>query len=102
MVLVNQGSASASEIVSGALKDYNKATIVGKKTYGKGSVQILEELEDASSIKITVAKWLTPKGENINEEGIAPDIEVDLTVDDYENNKDPQMDKAVELLNEKQ
>ena len=102
VVLVNQGSASASEIVSGALKDYNKATIVGKKTYGKGSVQILEELEDASSIKITVAKWLTPKGENINEEGIAPDIEVDLTVDDYENNKDPQMDKAVELLNEKQ
>lgn len=100
-VLVNEGSASASEIVAGALKDYGKARLVGKKTFGKGSVQTLEELKDGSSIKITVAKWLTPKGYNINEEGIAPDIEVDLTAEDYNNNKDPQMDKAVEILNKK-
>ena len=99
VVLVNQGSASASEIVAGALKDYNKATIVGKKTFGKGSVQTLEQIKDGSSVKITVAKWLTPKGYNINEQGIAPDVEVDLTAEDYNKNKDPQMDKAVEILN---
>ncbi len=98
VVLVNQGSASASEIVSGALKDYKKATIVGKKTYGKGSVQTLEELNDGSSVKITVAKWLTPSGLNINGEGIAPDVEVDLTAEDYDKNQDPQLDKAVEIL----
>ena len=100
-VLVNQGSASASEIVAGALKDYGKATIVGMKTFGKGSVQTLENLRDNSSVKITVAEWLTPKGNNINEQGIAPDIEVDLTTDDYNNNKDPQLDKAVEILTKK-
>ncbi len=101
VVLVNQGSASASEIVSGALKDDGKATIVGMKTFGKGSVQTLEELKDGSSVKITVAKWLTPKGYNINEQGIEPDVKVDLTADDYNKSKDPQMDKAVELLDKK-
>jgi carboxyl-terminal processing protease len=101
VILVNQGSASASEIVSGALKDYGKATIVGKKTFGKGSVQTLEDLTDGSSLKITVAKWLTPKGNNINEQGIMPDVEVDLTAEDYNSNKDPQLEKAVELLNKK-
>jgi len=101
IVLVNQGSASASEIVAGALKDDDKATIVGMKTFGKGSVQTLEDMIDGSSIKITVAKWLTPKGYNINEQGIAPDVEVDLTLEDYNKNKDPQMDKAVEILNKK-
>lgn len=101
VVLVNQGSASASEIVTGALKDYKKATIVGKKTFGKGSVQTLDDLKDGSSVKITVAEWLTPDGYNINEQGIAPDVEVDLTSEDYGKNKDPQMDKAVEILNKK-
>ena len=101
VVLVNQGSASASEIVSGALKDYGKATIVGMKTFGKGSVQTLEEMKDGSSIKITVAKWLTPKGYNINDQGITPDVEIDLTSEDYNKNTDPQMDKAVEILNKK-
>ncbi|NCQ16516.1 hypothetical protein GW814_02605, partial [Candidatus Falkowbacteria bacterium] len=86
---------------SGALKDYGKATIVGEKTFGKGSVQTLENLRDNSSVKITVAEWLTPKGNNINEQGITPDLEVDLTADDYNNNKDPQLDKAVEILTKK-
>ncbi|MBI2459035.1 MAG: S41 family peptidase [Parcubacteria group bacterium] len=101
VVLVNQGSASASEIVAGALKDNGRATIVGMKTFGKGSVQTLEQIKDGSSVKITVAKWLTPKGYNINEQGIAPDVEVDLTLEDYNKNKDPQMDKAVEILSKK-
>lgn len=101
VVLVNQGSASASEIVSGALKDNGKATIVGMKTFGKGSVQTLEEMQDGSSVKITVAKWLTPKGYNINYEGIAPDVEVDLTLEDYNKSIDPQMNKAVEILMKK-
>ncbi len=98
VVLTNQGSASASEIVAGALQDYGKATIVGTRTFGKGSVQTLEEFKDGSSVKITVAKWLTPKGNYINKEGIIPDVEVDLTLEDYEEGRDPQMDKAVELL----
>ena len=99
IVLVNQGSASASEIVSGALQDYGKAIILGKKTFGKGSVQTLNNLKDGSSIKITVAKWLTPKGRSINDEGIEPDEKVDLTIEDYNKNIDPQMDRALEILN---
>lgn len=98
VVLVNQGSASASEIVSGALKDYKLATIVGKQTFGKGSVQVLENLSDGSSLKITVAKWMTPKGDNIGEKGIAPDIDVDLTAKDYEANKDPQLEAGLKVL----
>ncbi|MBA3047558.1 S41 family peptidase [Candidatus Falkowbacteria bacterium] len=98
IVLVNQGSASASEIVAGALQDYGKAKIVGMQTFGKGSVQALQKLKDGSSVKITVAKWLTPKGNCINEEGITPDEEIDLTIEDYEAGNDPQMDRAVEIL----
>lgn len=98
VVLVNIGSASGSEIVAGALQDYQKATIVGEQTFGKGSVQDLKRLKDGSSIKLTVAEWLTPSGRNINEEGIAPDVEVELTKDDYDNDRDPQLDKALELL----
>lgn len=101
VALVNQGSASASEIVSGALKDNGKAVIVGMKTFGKGSVQTLQDMKDGSFVKITVAKWLTPNGNNINQQGIVPDIEVDLPQEDYEKNIDPQMDKAVEILNKK-
>jgi carboxyl-terminal processing protease len=98
IVLVNEGSASASEIVAGALKDYGKGKILGKKTFGKGSVQTVEDFKDGSSVKITVAKWLTPEGSYINEQGITPDEEVDMTAKDYEEGKDPQMDKALEII----
>lgn len=99
VILVNQGSASASEILSGALQDNNMAVILGMTTFGKGSVQTLSNFDDGSSIKVTVAKWLTPSGRSINDEGIKPDVEVDITEEEYNANKDPQMDKAVEILN---
>lgn len=98
VILVNEGSASASEILAGALKDYDKARIVGKKSYGKGSVQNLFPLSDDTSVKITVAKWLTPKGSTIDGIGIKPDVEVDYTEADFKANIDPQLDKAKELL----
>jgi len=97
-VLINEGSASAAEILSGALKDHKLATLVGKKTFGKGLVQGISEMEDGSALKITVAKWLTPNGNNINKDGIAPDVEVDYSMDDFKADKDPQMDKALELV----
>ncbi len=98
IVLVNGGSASASEIVAGALQDYKAATLVGEKTYGKGSVQELISLRNDSEIKITVAKWFTPKGRGIDKTGLEPDIKVERTNADFEADRDPQMDKALELL----
>jgi len=98
VILINEGSASASEILAGALKDIKNSTLVGKKSFGKGSVQQLEELSDGSSLKITIARWLTPKGNSINEKGIEPDIEVELTKEDFENNRDPQLERAIEEL----
>ena len=98
VVLVNEGSASASEIVSGALQDYGLATIIGRKTFGKGSVQTLNKFDDGSSVKITIAKWLTPNGRSINDDGILPDYDVKLSSDDYNANKDPQMEAAIEFL----
>lgn len=98
VILINGGSASASEILAGALRDYNKATIIGKQSYGKGSVQMVKNLTDGSAVKITVAKWLTPKGQNIDEEGIKPDQEVELTYDDFENNRDPQLEEAINFF----
>jgi len=99
VVLVNMGSASASEIVAGALKDYGLATIVGVKTFGKGSVQALQSFKDGSSAKITVAEWLTPNGDSINKEGVTPDEEVEYTLENFKEGKDPQMERALEILN---
>jgi len=98
VVLVNGGSASASEIVSGALQDYGLATILGETTFGKGSVQDLTELSDGSSVKLTIAKWYTPNDRSISQESIVPDVEVELTAEDYNNDLDPQLDKAIEIL----
>jgi carboxyl-terminal processing protease len=98
VVLVDSGSASASEIVAGALQDYDLAKIVGTRTFGKGSVQDFQELEDGSAVKLTVAEWLTPNGRSINHVGITPDIIVEYTLADFEAKVDPQMDAAVELL----
>ncbi|MFA4846267.1 MAG: S41 family peptidase [Patescibacteria group bacterium] len=98
VVLVNGGSASASEIVAGALQDYGYATLVGTKTYGKGSVQDYRELEDGSAVKITTAEWYTPKGRTIHEVGIAPNHEILFTVEDYQAGIDPQHDVALAVI----
>lgn len=101
VVLINEGSASASEILAGALRDDQKIQLIGKKSFGKGSVQELIKLPGNSSVKITVAKWLTPSGDYIMEKGISPDIEVELNEDDFKNDRDPQLDKALEIIKEK-
>jgi carboxyl-terminal processing protease len=98
VVLVNEGSASASEIVAGALQDYQLAKIVGMTTFGKGSVQDYQEFPDKSSIKMTIAEWVTPLERSIDKKGIVPDIEIERTAEDYNANRDPQLDKAIELL----
>src|SRR6056297_1635206 len=98
VVLVNRGSASASEIVAGALQDYEEAVVVGEQTFGKGSVQSLVPLKEGSSLKVTVAEWLTPDGETISEQGVTPEKKVELSLEDYNNNKTPQMDTAIEIL----
>lgn len=97
VVLINGNSASASEITAGALREYGKATLVGQKSYGKGSVQIVLGLPGGSQMKVTEARWYTPKGKNIDKTGIEPDVKVDLSSDDVNNNIDPQMDKAKSL-----
>jgi carboxyl-terminal processing protease len=94
VVLVNGGSASASEIVAGALQDYKAATLVGEKTFGKGTVQKLIALPDGRQLKVTIARWYTPNGKNITAEGISPDKTVKLTTDDINAGRDPQADAA--------
>lgn len=98
VVLINEGSASASEILAGALRDNRGILLIGQKSFGKGSVQELEMLDDDSSLKITVANWLTPKGTLITGEGLEPDILIEMTEEDYEQERDPQLDKAIEVV----
>ncbi len=102
VVLVNGASASASEILSGALKDAHKATLVGRKTFGKGLVQKVVPLPNQTGVNVTIARYLTPNGTDINKLGIKPDIEVGEEFDFFiENKKDVQLEKAKEILNKK-
>lgn len=98
VVLINNGSASASEIVAGALKDYKLATLVGEKSFGKGSVQSKVELADGATLKVTIARWFTPNGKNINKHGIEPDQKVMLP-EDASTDNDPQKQRALEVVN---
>lgn len=106
VVLVNEGSASASEILSGAIRDLDRAKIIGKKTYGKGVVQNVISLPDGDGLKLTTSEYFTPSGKSINKKGIEPDIEVDLPENikgigiDYKDT-DTQLQKAIEIINEK-
>lgn len=100
VILINGGSASASEIVAGALRDNRGIKLIGEKTFGKGTVQEVESLKDGSSLKISVAEWLTPGGHKIEGVGLEPDYAVKLTDSDIEKKFDPQLDKAFEVLRE--
>lgn len=100
VVLINEGSASSSEITAGALQDNGAATLVGEKTYGKGSVQQLIKLKAGGVLKVTIARWYTPNGKNIDKEGIEPDKKVTITEDDVKNGHDPQKAAALDILNQ--
>jgi carboxyl-terminal processing protease len=101
VILVNEGSASAAEILAAALSEYGKATLVGQKTFGKGTVQQLLTLTPDTAIKITIAKWLTPNGVSISSNGVEPQVKVEITEEDKKNNKDTQLEKAIQILNNK-
>ncbi|OHA62341.1 MAG: hypothetical protein A2556_00160 [Candidatus Vogelbacteria bacterium RIFOXYD2_FULL_44_9] len=98
VVLVDQGSASAAEILAGALSENGVAKLVGQKTFGKGSVQELIPVTSDTSLKVTVARWLTPKGNSISHSGITPDVVVSMTAEDVQKGRDPQKDRAVKIL----
>ncbi len=98
VVLINEGSASASEIVAGALKDNGAATIIGQKSFGKGSVQRPVELRDGGLLKITIARWFTPNGKNIDKEGIEPDEKIEMSSEDITAGRDPQLEAALKRL----
>jgi len=98
VILVNGGTASASEIVAGAVQDRGRGWLVGEKTFGKGSVQLIYDLSDGSSLHVTAARWLTPNRHQIDGAGLTPDIEITLTEQDRQQGRDPQLDRAVELL----
>jgi carboxyl-terminal processing protease len=97
-VLVNGGTASAAEIVAGALRDHQRALLIGEKTFGKGSIQTVHELSDRSSIHVTTAHWLTPQDHEIEGAGLIPDLEVPMTQEDIDNQRDPQLDQALVYL----
>ena len=98
VILINRGSASASEILAGALQEHGIAMLVGEKSFGKGSVQELVKITPDTSLKITIARWLTPNSVSISDGGLTPDIEVSITPEDFEAEIDTQLDKAVEIL----
>jgi len=98
VVLVNGGSASASEIVAGAIQHYGRGTLIGTRTFGKGTVQTTHTLSDGSSLRITVAKWVLPGGEILESEGLDPDVVVEITPEEAAAGEDPQLDRAVEHL----
>lgn len=101
VALIDAGSASAAEIVAGALRDNNLATLVGLKSFGKGSVQQVVNLPDGSELKITIARWYTPAGKNIDKQGIEPDVKIEISDADLNAERDPQKDKAYEILRSK-
>lgn len=97
-ILINEGSASASEILAGALREHGKATLIGSTSFGKGSVQQVFPVTDTTALKVTVARWLTPQGNSISDGGITPDIEVEVTDEDIEAGRDPQRVRAIQFL----
>lgn len=98
VVLINEGSASASEILAAALRHHKEAKLVGKQSYGKGSVQTLKRFNNGASLKVTIAKWLTPAEESISDKGVSPDYTVEIKEQDVSSGTDPQLEKALELL----
>jgi carboxyl-terminal processing protease len=98
VVLINRGSASASEIVAGAIRDNKRGILLGEQTFGKGTVQIPHTLSDDSELRVTIAEWLTPDGDQINGEGIVPDVYVERTQEDFVEGRDPQLERAIEYL----
>lgn len=98
IVLINEGSASASEILAGALHDHGVARLLGETSFGKGSVQEIIDLRSGAQLKLTTARWFTPKGKNIDKDGIKPNIAVELTEEDFEQDRDPQKDRALREL----
>ncbi len=98
-ILIDEGSASASEILAGALRDHLGTKLIGKDSFGKGTVQQMEPLKKGASLKITIADWITPSGLSISKSGLKPDMEVDLDIDAFKQGKDSQLQKAIESLN---
>jgi len=99
VILVNGGTASASEIVAAALKEYGVASVVGEKTYGKGTVQTVVDVNNGAMLKVTIQRWYTPQGKNVDKKGITPDQIVELTKDDVNANRDPQLEAAKQRIN---